>query len=184
MCCLSNTLREKHNEMKTIIDDHMTKMRKELRDANAKETEFYKDAELKAPKEDWEERLNEDDIPKDLAGVNKALNASKTIVSSIEYTRRSVERKNDIDAMKMGLEELFKRETVDDEPQPAAPGDSSDDVVATNKRKRSESDVGGEDGGDSGETPKGSNRKKSASTAKKVQADISAFFGKGSSGKK
>lgn len=71
---------------------------------------LLKEAETIAPKEEWHERLEQDDLPENLEGVEEALDEAEQKVSSItdnpHVMRQYEERKKDIEKLEEQLQDI------------------------------------------------------------------------------
>lgn len=167
--------------MKFIVDNQLKELLRDRANARAKLVTFRNVAEASAPKELWQERLNDNDLPSNRRGVYKSIDASTDILRGIELTRLSTQRKADIDTVKSGFEKLFGQEQQENEEGTdgveVATEEVSADDGAPKKRTRADMEDVADDGDNNEEDDEESSEKESECTPKKkVQAGLAKFF--------
>ena len=167
----SEPLKRNHAALKIQQESHVKKVKESLDEVETKTKRLLLSAEKIAPKEEWHERLQQADLPVDLAGLDAALKESSIAVKSIESKRIGWQRKEDIDALSAAVNDLFK----DKEEEEKDEGEHDE----SRKRKMSEDDdaddaaeddVAGEEASNQNNDGNGKAKKK------KRQSAISNFF--------
>ena len=86
-----------------------------------------------APKDEWERRLAEDDLPVGLEAVSQALKGLTLSVEKMKATKISEQRRKDIDTLKAGLLRLFVKQN---DTTTAAKRKKVDEKETTKNQKR------------------------------------------------
>ena len=108
LSCISDQIKEKEEETSELSNQYSAADA----DYSQKKSNLKKllnEAEKIAPKEEWHERLDQDDLPVDLEGVDEALDEAESKVNSItdnpHVMRQYEERKKEIAKLQDQLDE-------------------------------------------------------------------------------
>ena len=167
---ISELLKNNHSSLRVQQAVQIKQVKENLDEVETKTKRLLLSAEKIAPKEEWLERLQQTDLPVDLAGLDAALKESTNAVKSIESTRIGWQRKDDIDALSTSINDLFK-----DKEEEKGEGDESrkrkvGDEVGEDANDAAEDDTAGEEASNHNNDGNGRAKKK------KRQSAISSFF--------
>ena len=167
---ISELLKNNHSSLRVQQAVQIKQVKENLDEVETKTKRLLLSAEKIAPKEEWLERLQQTDLPVDLAGLDAALKESTNAVKSIESTRIGWQRKDDIDALSTRINDLFK-----DKEEEKGEGDESrkmkvGDEVGEDANDAAEDDTAGEEASNHNNDGNGRAKKK------KRQSAISSFF--------
>lgn len=105
---ISELLKNNHSSLRVQQAVQIKKVKENLDEVETKTKRLLTSAEKIAPMKEWHERLQQTDLPVDLAGLDAALKESSNLVKSIESTRIGWQRKEDVDALSTSINGLFK----------------------------------------------------------------------------
>lgn len=106
----SEALEKKHTSLKLDQDIHMKSVKESLDEVETKTKRLFNLAEKFAPKAQWHDRLQKDDLPVDIRGLDSALKVSTAKVKEIESKRMNWNRRDEIDSLSKNIEKLFNYE--------------------------------------------------------------------------
>ena len=166
---ISELLKNNHSSLRVQQAVQIKQVKENLDEVETKTKRLLTSAEKIAPMKEWHERLQQTDLPVDLAGLDAALKESTNAVKSIESTRIGWQRKDDIDALSTSINDLFKDKEEEkgegDESRKRKIGDEVDDDA-----NAEEDDTAGEEASNQNNDGNGKAKKK------KRQSAISSFF--------
>ena len=129
--------------MKYEHDTHIKTVKDSLDEVERKTKLLLDSTEKFAPKAQWQEKLQSDDIPKDLSGLDSSLKVTSAKVKEIESKRMNWNRRDEIDSLSKNIEALFnyendetKKRKADELEGEESLGDEGTDVEATNNNKK------------------------------------------------
>jgi len=136
-------------------DTHIKTVKDSLDEVERKTKLLFNSTEKLAPKAQWQEKLQNDDLPKDLSGLDSSLKATSAKVKEIESKRMGWNRRDEIDTLTTNIEKLFnheneetkKRKADELEGEEVAGDDAETDTDAINegdnKKKKKQKKKGG-----------------------------------------
>lgn len=101
------SITEEHAKIKALLDGQISKLDKDLAAAQAKQNDLNEYAERIAPKNQWQERLDDPSLPKSYSDYSKAIHKCEQTILSIKISRRN---KEDLGELQSSIEGLFKDE--------------------------------------------------------------------------
>jgi len=125
-------------------DTHIKTVKESLDEVETKTKRLFNSAEKFAPKAQWHDRLQKDDLPVDLSGLDSSLKVTSAKVKEIESKRMGWNRRDEIDTLTTNIEKLFnheneeakKRKADELEGEESLGDDEGTDVEATNNNKK------------------------------------------------
>ena len=151
----SEALEKKHTSLKLDQDTHIKSVKESLDEVETKTKRLFNSAEKFAPKAQWHDRLQRDDLPVDIRGLESALKVSTAKVKEIESKRMNWNRRDEIDSLSKNIEILFnyendeaKKRKVDELENEEVVGESEEAKAETidegdNNRKKKQKKKGG-----------------------------------------
>jgi len=140
----SEALEKKHTALKLDQDIHIKTVKESLDEVETKTKRLFNSAEKFAPKAQWHDRLQKDDLPLDIRGLESALKVSTAKVKDIESKRMNWNHRDEIDSLSKKIEKLFnyendetkKRKADELEGEESLGDDAGTDVEVTNNNKK------------------------------------------------
>ena len=152
----SEALEKKHTALKLDQDIHIKTVKESLDEVETKTKRLFNSAEKFAPKAQWHDRLQKNDLPVDIRGLESALKVSTAKVKEIEAKRMNWNRRDEIDSLSKNIEKLFnyendetKKRKADELENEEVVGDDAEtdtDVINegdNNKKKKKQKKKGG-----------------------------------------
>ena len=106
----SEALEKKHTSLKLDQDIHIKSVKESLDEVETKTKRLFNSAEKFAPTDKWHDRLQKDNLPVDIRGLESALKVSTAKVKEIESKRMNWNRRDEIDSLSKNIEKLFNYE--------------------------------------------------------------------------